>query len=138
MLYITDFKVKEKKKKLNSPPKNTLSVAQFRCMMSPKGIVFSSSESLPTKGQHLTLQLGVSTFLFSPLFFQFASMLAFQLFFHVTAEPCTACAQGDITLHTDRKCGFKKVKVQHDLPFKTRVWTCGGICPSCWSPPCFG
>lgn len=59
-------KLKEKKNNLNSPHKNTLSVAQFSCMMSPKGIIFSSTESLPTKGQHLTLQLGVSTFLFFP------------------------------------------------------------------------
>lgn len=63
-------KLKEKKKNtLNSPHKNTLSVAQFSCMMSPKGIIFSSTESLPTKGQHLTLQLGVSTFLFFPTLF---------------------------------------------------------------------
>lgn len=36
----------------------------------------------------------------------------------------------DVALRTDRKCGLRKVKVQPDPPFKTRVWTCGVTPPS--------
>lgn len=59
----------KKKKNLNSPHRNTLSVAQFSCMMSPKAIIFSSTESLPTKGQHLKFTVRCVNFPFFPPLF---------------------------------------------------------------------